>query len=172
MMMMMASGEASFDVVSEFDAQELTNALDQVKREIGARFDLKDANTEMDLGKEALTITTADETKLKNVILIIEERLIKRGLSPFLLDTQSTSPEAALGARVRQEFPLKTGIDSDLARKVVAEIKSLKLKVQSAIQGEQVRVTGKSRDELQAVMAHLRQCASKWEVPLQFNNFR
>ena len=126
----------------------------------------------MELGKETLTITTADETKLKNVILIIEERLIKRGLSPFLLDTQSTKPEAALGARVRQEFPLKTGIDSALARKVVAEIKGLKLKVQSAIQGEQVRVSGKSRDELQAVMAHLRQCAAQWEVPLQFNNFR
>jgi uncharacterized protein YajQ (UPF0234 family) len=77
-----------------------------------------------------------------------------------------------LGARIRQEFPLNSGIDSDLARKVVSEIKSLKLKVQSAIQGEQVRVSGKSRDDLQAVMAHLRQCAAKWEVPLQFNNFR
>ena len=121
--MMMASGEASFDVVSEFDAQELTNALDQVKREIGTRFDLKDANTEMDLGKDTLTITTADDTKLKNVLLIIEERLSKRGLSPFLLDTQSTSPEPALGARIRQEFPLNSGIDSDLARKWFLKLK-------------------------------------------------
>jgi uncharacterized protein YajQ (UPF0234 family) len=171
-MMMMASGDASFDVVSEFDAQELTNALDQVRRELATRFDLKDSNTELALGKETLTITTADETKLKNVVMIIEEKLSKRGLSPFLLDTTGSEIEAALGGRVRQEINLRSGIDKDLAKKIVAEIKGLKLKVQAAIQGEQVRVTGKSRDELQAVIAHLKQCGNKWEAPLQFNNFR
>jgi len=171
-MMMMASGEASFDVVSEFDAQELTNALDQVRRELATRFDLKDSNTELVLGKESLTITTADETKLKNVIMVIEEKLSKRGLSPFLLDTAGSDIEAALGGRVRQEINLRSGIDKELAKKIVAEIKGLKLKVQAAIQGEQVRVTGKSRDDLQAVIAHLKQCGNKWEAPLQFNNFR
>jgi cyclic-di-GMP-binding protein len=166
------ASDSSFDVVSEFDAQELTNALDQVRRDIGNRFDLKDANTEIDQGKEALTITTADETKLRNVIMVLEEKLAKRGLSPFLLDVKTNAPESALGGRTRQEILLQNGINKELAKKIVAEIKATKLKVQASIQGEQVRVTGKVRDDLQAIITLLKQKASEWEVPLQFNNYR
>lgn len=168
----MMANDNSFDIVSEYDAQELTNAVDQTKRDVGNRFDLKDSNTEFDLSKDTLTITSSDEFKLRNVIMILEEKLAKRGLSPFLLDATTNAPEASLGGRCRHELLLRSGIDKELAKKVVAEIKGLKLKVQSAIQGEQVRVTGKNRDDLQAVIAHLKQQMASWEVPLQFNNFR
>lgn len=164
--------ESSFDVVSEFDRQELINALDQVKREVGNRFDLKDANTEFDLAETLITITTSDETRLKNVILILEEKLAKRGLSPHLLDSQSKPVETALGGRVRQELPLRKGIDQPLAKKIVGEIKSAKLKVQASIQGEQVRVSGKTKDDLQAVIALLKEKGNQWNAPLQFTNYR
>lgn len=169
---MAAAKEASFDVISEFDAQELTNAVDQARRDIGTRFDLKDLNTEIDQKKDEIVITTDNDFALRNIIQILEEKISKRGLSPFLLDTKSKPVEAALGGRVRQEIPLRSGIDKDLAKKVVAEIKGTKLKVQAAIQGEQVRVTGKSRDDLQAVIGLLKEKSSAWEVPIQFTNYR
>jgi uncharacterized protein YajQ (UPF0234 family) len=171
-MMMMMANDNSFDVVSEFDAQELTNALDQTRRDVNNRFDLKDSNTEITQEKDSITITSSDEMKVRNVIAILEEKLAKRGLSPFLLNLAESEPEAALGSRCRQEIPLKTGIDKELAKDVVKAIKETKLKVQATIQGEQVRVSGKSRDDLQQVMSVLRQKMAEWEVPLQFNNFR
>jgi len=164
--------DASFDVVSEFDAQELTNAVDQAMRDINARFDLKDTATEMQLNKEDITITTANEFALQNVLQILEEKIIKRSLSPFLLDAQTNAIEHALGNRVRQVIKLNCGIDKELAKKIVSEIKETKLKVQASIQGEQVRVNGKNRDDLQAVITHLKQKSSEWEKPLQFQNFR
>jgi uncharacterized protein YajQ (UPF0234 family) len=164
--------DASFDVVSEFDAQELTNAVDQASRDINARFDLKDTATEMQLNKEDITITTANEFALQNVLQILEEKIIKRSLSPFLLDAQSNAIEHALGNRVRQVVKLNCGIDKELAKKIVSEIKETKLKVQASIQGEQVRVNGKNRDDLQVVITHLKQKSSEWEKPLQFQNFR
>ena len=164
--------DATFDVVSEFDAQELTNAVDQASRDINARFDLKDTATEMVLNKEDITITTSNEFALQNVLQILEEKIIKRSLSPFLLDAQSNAIEHALGNRVRQVIKLNCGIDKELAKKIVSEIKETKLKVQASIQGEQVRVNGKNRDDLQAVITHLKQKSSEWEKPLQFQNFR
>lgn len=164
--------DATFDVVSEFDAQELTNAVDQANRDIHARFDLKDTATELVLNKEDITITTTNEFTLQNVLQILEEKIVKRGLSPFLLDAKSNAIEHALGQRVRQVVKLNSGIDKELAKKIVSEIKGTKLKVQASIQGEQVRVAGKNRDDLQAVISLLKQKASEWETPLQFQNFR
>ena len=164
--------DATFDVVSEFDAQELTNAVDQANRDIHARFDLKDTATELVLNKEDITITTTNEFTLQNVLQILEEKIVKRGLSPFLLDAQSNAVEHALGQRVRQVVKLNSGIDKELAKKIVSEIKGTKLKVQASIQGEQVRVAGKNRDDLQATISHLKQKSSECEKPLQFQNFR
>lgn len=163
--------DASFDVVSEFDQQELVNALDQTRREIGARFDLKDSGSEVDLeeGKK-IVITTTDEFRARNIYDILEQKVTKRGLSPLILDVKD--PEPALGGKVRQPIELKQGISSELAKKIVAEIKGTKLKVQASIQGEQVRVTGKNKDDLQAVIKHLREFGDKNSLPLQFTNYR
>jgi cyclic-di-GMP-binding protein len=169
---MMAAKDASFDIVSEFDRQELMNALDQCKREIVTRFDLKDSGSELVLNKEDITITTDSDFTLRNILQILEDKLIKRNLSPFLLDTQSHAVETALGGKVRQVVALKNGINQETAKKIVAEVKQLKLKVQASIQGDQVRVSGKSRDELQAVIAHIKNKGAEWELPLQFENFR
>jgi cyclic-di-GMP-binding protein len=164
--------DASFDIVSEFDRQELTNALDQCRREIATRFDLKDSGSELVLNKEDITITTDSDFTLRNILQILEDKMVKRNLSPFLLDTEKNAVETALGGKVRQVVLLKNGISPEVAKKVVAEIKNLKLKVQAAIQGEQVRVTGKSRDELQTIIALMKDKSAEWEIPLQYNNFR
>lgn len=166
------SKESSFDVVSEFDRQELVNAVDQARRDVKTRYDLKDSKTEIELGDKALTVTTDDDMKLRAVIDILQDKLTKRGLSPLLLDTSSKEPESALGGQVRQELPLRAGIDKEMAKKVVAEIKALKLKVQASIQGEQVRVSAKSRDDLQTVIQTLREKEGDWQLPLQFENYR
>lgn len=166
------SKDASFDVVSEFDKQELVNALDQVRREIASRFDLKDSGSDVELNAEGtqITVTTTDEFRIRNILDILESKLVKRGLSVNILDAQPV--EHALGGNVRQPFKLKQGIDKDLAKKIVATIKDSKLKVQASIQGDQVRVVGKNKDDLQAVIKQLNQCADSWSVPLQFTNYR
>jgi cyclic-di-GMP-binding protein len=167
----MANKEESFDVVSDFDHQELINALDQVRRELSTRFDLKDSGSTLELEQDkAIIITTSDDFKLRNIIEILEAKLVKRGLNAQILDPQPL--EEALGANVRQKLTLKKGIDAAAAKKVVARIKEGKLKVQASIQGEQIRVSGKNRDDLQAVIQDLRQQADVWGLPLQFNNFR
>lgn len=163
--------ESSFDVVSEFDQQELVNALDQTRREISGRFDLKDSGSEISLEEEKqIVITTTDEFRLRNILEILETKISKRGLSPNILDPQKA--EAALGGNVRQTVLLRRGIDKDLARKIVAEIKGSKLKVQPSIQGDQVRVSGKDKDELQTVIKQLRDLSDQWGIPLQFTNYR
>lgn len=166
------SKDCSFDVVSEFDRQELVNALDQAKREITTRFDLKDSNTDIELADKSITITTASEMALQNVLQILGEKIAKRGLSPLLLDTETKAIETALGGRVRQEIPLRNGIDKEQAKKVVNLIKESKLKVQASIQGEQVRVSGKNRDDLQSIIKLLREQEAKLGLPLQYQNFR
>jgi cyclic-di-GMP-binding protein len=167
----MANKEESFDIVSDFDQQELVNAVDQVRREIATRFDLKDSGSTLELEQDkAIVITTSDDFKLRNIIEILEAKLVKRGLNAQILDPQPL--EQALGAAVRQKLLLKKGIDAPAAKKVVARIKEGKLKVQASIQGEQIRVSGKNRDDLQAVIQDLRQQADVWGIPLQFNNFR
>ena len=163
--------DCSFDVVSEFDKQELVNAVDQVKRDLTSRFDLKNSNSSIDLeADKAITITTNDEMKLRNIYEILQSKLVKRGLSIKILDAQPL--ENALGGNVRQVYNLKKGLTQELAKKIVADIKDTKLKVQASIQGEQVRVSGKSRDDLQEVIQTLRKNEDKYDIPLQFTNYR
>lgn len=163
--------ECSFDVVSEFDKQELVNAIDQTKRDISARFDLKDSNSDVILdGDKTVTITTNDDMKLRNILDILQSKLVKRNLSIKILDPQPI--ENALGKTVRQVFKLKKGLTQDLAKKIVADIKNSKIKVQAAIQGDQVRVSGKDKDDLQEVIALLRKNEDSYDIPLQFQNYR
>ena len=163
--------DCSFDVVSEFDKQELLNALDQVKRDISSRFDLKDSNSDITLdGDKAVIVTTSDDMKLKNIYDILQSKLVKRNLSIRILDPQPV--ENALGGNVRQVYNLRKGLNQELAKKIVADIKNTKLKVQASIQGDQVRVSGKDKDDLQADIKMLRSNEDKYDYPLQFTNYR
>ncbi len=163
--------DESFDVVSEFDSQELLNSVDQTKREIQTRFDLKDTGSLVELeADKAITITTKDDFKLRNIVDILQQKMAKRKLNLKILDPQKM--ENSLGGNVRQEIKLKKGINQDLARKMVADIKKMKLKVQAAIQGEQIRVSGKNRDDLQEVIKFLREKQDEYDVALQFTNYR
>ena len=166
------SKDASFDVVSEFDQQELVNAIDQVRREIQNRFDLKDSGSEVNLedSPARIVVVSTDDFRLQNIVQIIEAKMIKRDISPQIMDPGTL--EEALGGNVRQSIELRQGIDKDLAKKIVAKIKETKLKVQASIQGDQVRVTGKNRDDLQEVIQLLKGQGDEWGIPLQFNNFR
>ena len=163
--------DCSFDIVSEFDKQELVNAVDQVKRELSSRFDLKGSNSDVILdGDKSITITTSDDMKLRNIVDILQSKMVKRNLSIKILDAQTV--ENALGGNVRQVFNLKKGLTQELAKKITADIKYTKLKVQASIQGEQVRVSGKDKDDLQAVIKMLREKEGEYDVPLQFQNYR
>jgi cyclic-di-GMP-binding protein len=163
--------ECSFDVVSEFDKQELANAIDQTKREVGSRFDLKDSGTEIELdGEKSITINTSDDMKLRNVIDILQSKLTKRNLSIKILDPQKV--ESALGGKVKQIILLRKGLSTELAKKIAGEIKSNKFKAQASIQGDAVRVSGKDKDELQEVIKFLRSKEDDFDAPLQFNNYR
>ncbi len=163
--------DCSFDIVSEFDKQELVNAIDQVKRDLTSRFDLKNSNSSIELeADKSITITTNDDMKLRNIFDILQTKLVKRGISIKILDAQPI--ENALGGNVRQVYNLKKGLSQELAKKIVADIKNSKLKVQASIQGEQVRVTGKSKDDLQEVIQMLRKNEDKYDIPLQFTNYR
>ena len=163
--------DCSFDVVSEFDKQELVNAIDQVKRDITSRFDLKNSNSDIVLeADKSITVTTNDDMKLRNIYDILQSKLVKRGLSIKILDAQPI--ENALGGNVRQVYNLRKGLTQELAKKIVADIKDSKLKVQASIQGEQVRVSGKSKDDLQDVIKLLRSNEDKYDYPLQFTNYR
>lgn len=163
--------DCSFDIVSEFDKQELVNAVDQVKRDLTSRFDLKNSNSQIELeADKTIAITTNDEMKLRNIYDILQSKLVKRGISIKILDAQTI--ENALGGNVRQVFNLRKGLNQELAKKIVADIKDSKLKVQASIQGEQVRVSGKSKDDLQDVIKLLRTNEEKYDYPLQFTNYR
>ena len=163
--------DASFDIVSDFDKQELLNAIDQVKRELTTRFDLKDSNSNVEIVEDkAIMITTNDEMKLKNIFDILQSKLVKRNLSLKILDAQKV--EKALGGNVKQEIKLKKGLSTELAKKITGIIKDTKLKVQASIQGDSVRVSGKSRDDLQAVIKVMRENEDKIDTPLQYTNYR
>ena len=163
--------DCSFDVVSEFDKQELVNAVDQTKRELTSRFDLKNTNSDIELeGDKAITITTADDMKLRNILDILQTKLVKRNLNIKILDPQPI--ENALGGNVRQVFNLKKGLTTELAKQIVADIKASKLKVQASIQGEQVRVSGKSKDDLQDVIRLLKEKEDAYNIPLQLQKYR
>lgn len=164
------ASESSFDVVSEFDHQELINAVDQTLREVQTRFDLKDTRTTLELSKTELVITTDNELSLASVRDILETKTIRRKLS---LKIFSYSPvENASGARVRQVVKLQRGIDSELAKKIAKQIRDQFPKIQPRIQGDTLRIASKSKDELQAVIGFLRQKEAEFPVPLQFINYR
>jgi uncharacterized protein YajQ (UPF0234 family) len=157
----------SFDVVSEIDTHELTNAVDQAVRELSQRFDFKDTDAAFELEDTTVTMTAPADFQLKQMLDILKLRIAKRGIDVACLEVKD--PEVNL-ARAKQLVVLRHGIDAETGRKVTRLIKDSKLKVQAQIQGEKVRVTGKKRDDLQEAMALLRKASL--EVPLQFNNFR
>lgn len=162
------ASENSFDIVSKMDMQELNNAVNQTEREIENRFDFKGSKSSLKLDKEALVITSDDEYKLNAVIDILQAKMVKRGLSLKNVDYGKIEP-ASMGT-VRQRLTLKQGIDQENAKKINILIRDSKLKVKSQIQGDQIRVTGKNKDDLQQIMQMLRK--ADLSVDLQFTNFK
>jgi uncharacterized protein YajQ (UPF0234 family) len=158
----------SFDVVSDFDQQELRNAVDQAMREISTRYDLKDSKTEITQEKDQLVILTADEFTLSSVTDILDTKVIRRGLSLKILDYQAV--EDASGSRVRQVVKLRRGIPETLAKQLVKEIRSDFKKVTPQIQGDVIRVSAKNKDDPQTVIQSLK--GKELDVALQFVNYR
>ncbi|MEA2681818.1 MAG: cyclic-di-GMP-binding protein [Chloroflexota bacterium] len=160
--------DASFDVVSEYDRQEMVNAVDQAQREIGNRYDFKGTDSTLELKEKELELEADSEYKLTAMIDILKGKLVKRQIDLKVLDLQKVEPAAK--GRVRQKVNLRAGLSDDLARDVVKRIKGDLPKLQSRIEGDKVRVTGKSRDDLQAAIKLLRE--ADLPVPLQFTNYR
>ncbi|MEX1237828.1 MAG: YajQ family cyclic di-GMP-binding protein [Pseudomonadales bacterium] len=157
----------SFDVVSEVDLAEVNNAVDQANREIGTRFDFKGIDAKIVRNEAEVQMTAEADFQLAQMLDILQNKLVKRGIDIKVLEVKEP---LASGKHVNQTVIVRQGIDADLARKIVKMIKDEKMKVQSAIQGEKVRVTGKKRDDLQAVISMLKD--SKIDLPLQYINFR
>ena len=162
------AGEVSFDVVSDFDEQELRNALDQVRREVIQRFDFKGAHVDLSQEKTQLVLVTDDDFRARSIRDLIESKAVRRGLSLKIFDWGTVEP--AGGNKVRQVISLRRGLPDDLARKLVKLIRDEFPKVQPRIQGDAIRVAGKSKDELQRVIIRLRELDEA--VPLQFENYR
>ena len=160
--------ESSFDIVSSVDLQEVKNAIAQAMKEIVTRFDLKGTGSEVSLQGEELLLVSSDEFKLKAVRDILEGRLVKRGVPLKALEYKPV--ESALGGTVRRKVELQKGIPSEKAREIVKLIKGTKIKVQAAIQGDQLRVSGKNRDDLQTVMRTLKE--TDLGIDMQFTNYR
>jgi len=162
------SGEASFDVVSDFDVQELRNALDQVRREVAQRYDFRQSTVELEQGKDELTLLTDDEYRAAAVKDLLESKAVRRGLSLKIFKFGKVEP--AGGNKVRQVIGLRRGLPDDLAKKITKLIRDEFPKVKSQIQGDAVRVSSKSKDDLQKVIARLRGLDEV--VELQFENYR
>jgi len=158
----------SFDIVSKTDLAEVDNAIGNVMREIGQRYDFKGSSSSVEHKDAVITINADDDLKLKQMHEVLQGNLAKRGVDRGVLDYQK--PEKAAGQSVRQQVLIRQGIDKELGKKIVKDIKSTKMKVQVAIQGDELRVTGKKRDDLQAVMQHVK--GMGLEQPLQYVNFR
>ncbi|MDT8879828.1 YajQ family cyclic di-GMP-binding protein [Halomonas saccharevitans] len=158
----------SFDIVSEFDKHEASNAVDQANREIQSRFDFKGVTASFELGGDTVTLEAEVDFQLKQMLDVLRNKLIARGIDARCMDVEEP---VLSGVRARQEVALKQGLDQKEAKDIVKRIKDSKLKVQAQIQGEKVRITGKKRDDLQAVMALLRGEGGP-DLPLQFDNFR
>jgi uncharacterized protein YajQ (UPF0234 family) len=163
------AGDQSFDVVSDFDEQELRNALDQVRREAGTRFDFKGVTVDLTQAKTELILLTDDEHRARALRDLIESKAIRRGLSLKIFDWGKV--EEAGGNKVRQRIGLRRGLSEEVARKITKLIRDEFPKVKSQVQGDAVRVSGKSRDELQRVITRLRQL-DDLPVPLQYQNYR
>ncbi len=157
----------SFDIVSEVDLQEVRNAVDQANRVIETRFDFKGVDASFEHTENEVNLKAEQEFQLQQMLDILREKLAKRGVDVKALDVKD--PQTSLNA-ARQQIVIQQGIESDVAKKIVKEIKAAKLKVQAQIQGDQVRVTGKKRDDLQKVIALLKE--KDYGLPLQFKNFR
>jgi uncharacterized protein YajQ (UPF0234 family) len=157
----------SFDVVSEFDAHEANNAIDQANREVGTRFDFKGTGSKYVLEEQVITLTSQADFQLQQMMDILRQKLAKRGIDVGCMKEEEVE---ITGSEARQKVILRKGIDTPLARDLVKQIKASKIKVQSSIQGEKLRVNGKKRDDLQAVIALLKD--SKTDLPLQYENFR
>lgn len=157
----------SFDVVSEVEMHELSNAVDQANREVGTRFDFKGVDAKFEQKGNELTLLAEGPFQLKQMMDILRNKMVKRGVDTGCLDI---SEHETSNLKVKQKVTVKEGLDKETAKKIVKLIKEAKLKVQSQIQDQQVRVTGKKRDDLQAVMAMLKD--QKLELPLQYTNFR
>lgn len=164
------ASDVSFDVVSDFDQQELVNAVDQARREIGTRFDFKGSKAEIELGKDEIIFRADNESRARAMRDLLESKAIKRGLSLKIFEWGEI--EEAGGNTVRQKIGLKRGLPDDLAKKISKLIRDDFPKVKSQIQGNAVRVSGKSKDELQKVITRLRQESDGYAVPLQFENYR
>lgn len=158
----------SFDVVSDFDRQELVNTVDQVRRDVSQRYDLKDSNTEIELEETSLVIITASDMTLDAVVDVLRQKATKRSLSLKIFDEQN--PEAVGGNRVKQEIKLRKGLSQELAKKLSKTLRDQLKKVTVSIQGESLRVTGKNKDDLQSAIQLLKE--QDIEVPLQFQNYR
>lgn len=162
------AAENSFDVVSNVDFQEVRNAVNQAEKEIANRYDLKKAAAVLRLEGEEIVIEAADDFSVQQSVDVLQSKLVKRGIN--LKSLRYGKVEPASGSRARQKITLQQGIPQETAKKIVAEIKAKKLKVQGAIQGDTVRVSGKNRDDLQEVIATLK--ALDLDVPLTFTNYR
>jgi cyclic-di-GMP-binding protein len=162
--------DVSFDVVSEFDRQELVNALDQARREIGTRYDFKGSKAELELGKDEILLRADSESRARAMRDLLESKAIRRGLSLKIFDWSEI--EEAGGNTVRQRIGLRSGLPEDLAKKISKLIRDEFPKTKSQIQGDAVRVSGKSKDDLQRVISRLRAESEGYPVALQFQNYR
>jgi cyclic-di-GMP-binding protein len=157
----------SFDVVSEVDLPEVRNAVDQASREVGTRFDFKGVDANFELKEAEITVTAESEFQVQQMMEILKSKLVKRNVD---IMSMQEGDVVESGKKATMKVTMQQGIDADMGRKLVKLIKDKKLKVQTAIQGDKLRVTGKKRDDLQEVIAMLRE--AKLEIPLQYNNFR
>ncbi len=164
------AAESTFDIVSEFDRQELVNAIDQAQREVRTRYDLKDTQTTFELGQDELVITSSDEMSLRSARDILETKALRRNLSIKIFDYGKVEEIGAM--RVRQVAKLQQGINTDLARKIQKMIRDQFPKIQPRVQGETLRVGSKSKDELQQVITFMREKKDELPVPIQFINYR
>ena len=162
------AGDVSFDVVSDFDEQELRNALDQVRREVGTRFDFKGVTVELDQSKDELTLVTDDEHRAAAIKDLVESKAIRRNLSLKIFDWGKV--EEAGGNKVRQRIGLRRGLPEDVAKRITKLVRDDFPRNKASIQGDAVRISGKSKDDLQRIMTRLRELDET--VPLQFENYR
>jgi uncharacterized protein YajQ (UPF0234 family) len=157
----------SFDIVSEVDMHEMTNAVDQAAREIGNRFDFKGVDTELNLKDDVLAVSAEVDFQIHQMLDVLQNKMVKRGIEISCLKTAEVN---TVGQKATMQVTVQQGIESETARSIVKKVKEKKMKVQIAIQGDKLRVTGKKRDDLQGVIALLKD--ENYGLPLQYNNFR
>jgi len=160
----------SFDVVSDFDQQELVNTIDQLKREVSQRYDLKDSNSKITLEENKIVIETSSDLTLQAIQDVLRQKATKRKLSLKIFDFDKT--ESSAGNRVRQDINLRRGLSQEIAKKLSKVIRDKLKKITVSIQGDSLRITGKSKDELRAAIEILKTQENELDVPLQFENFR